>query len=73
MLHRPVDIATLTSQWFLLIHGELGLQIRNMRRFVLDRLNRWLTLVANVGVVAGIVFLGLEIQQTSDVIKAQIY
>ncbi len=44
-----------------------------MRRFVLDRLNRWLTLIANVGVVAGIVFLGLEIQQNSDAIKAQIY
>ena len=29
----------------------------------LDKLNKWLTLVANLGVVAGIVFLAIEIRQ----------
>jgi len=38
-----------------------------------DRLNRWLTLSANFGVIAGIVFLGFEIQQNSDAINAQAY
>jgi hypothetical protein len=31
----------------------------------LDRLNRWLTLGANIGVLAGIVFLVLEVQQNT--------
>ena len=39
----------------------------------MDRLNQWLTLVANIGVIAGFVFLGLEIQQNSDAINAQTY
>jgi len=30
-----------------------------------DRLNRWLTLVANLGVIAGIVFLGYELRQNT--------
>jgi len=30
-----------------------------------DRLNRWLTLVANLGVIAGIVFLAIEIRQNT--------
>ena len=36
-----------------------------------DKLNKWLTLVANVGVIAGIVFLAIEIRQNSDAIRAQ--
>ena len=32
----------------------------------LDSLNKWLMLAANIGVLAGIVFLGLEIRQNSD-------
>ena len=31
----------------------------------LDSMNRWLTLVANVGVLAGIIFLGYELQQNT--------
>ena len=31
-----------------------------------DKLNRWLILVANLAVVAGIVFLGLEIRQNNS-------
>lgn len=36
-----------------------------------DRLNRWLTLVANAAVVAGIVFLGLELRQNTEMMRAQ--
>ena len=39
----------------------------------MERLNHWLTLIANVGVVAGIVFLGLEIQQNSAISMSQVY
>ena len=36
----------------------------------LDQLNTWLALAANLGVVAGIVFLGLEIQQNTRTMQA---
>ena len=36
-----------------------------------DKLNKWLTLLANVGVIAGIIFLAIEIRQNSDAIRAQ--
>ena len=36
-----------------------------------DRLNRWLTLGANVGVLVGIIFLALEVRQTGDALKVQ--
>jgi hypothetical protein len=32
----------------------------------MDNLNKWLTLVANIGVVAGIVFLAMELQQNTE-------
>ncbi len=35
-----------------------------------EALNRWLTLGANVGVIAGIVFLGVEIQQSTAVTRS---
>jgi len=38
-----------------------------------DGLNKWLTLVANISVVAGIVFLALEVRQNSDALKANTY
>ena len=31
----------------------------------MDKLNKWLTLAANIGVIAGLIFLGLEIQQNT--------
>ncbi len=37
----------------------------------LDKVNRWLTLLANVGVLAGIVFLALEMRHNSNAINAQ--
>lgn len=37
----------------------------------LQKLNSWLTFAANIGVIAGIVFLAIEIRQNSDAIRAQ--
>ena len=37
----------------------------------LDNLNKWLTLIANVGVLSGIVFLAIEVQQNSNAISSQ--
>ena len=37
----------------------------------LENLNKWLTLIANFGVIAGIVFLGLEVQQNMVLIRAE--
>ena len=36
-----------------------------------DRLSRWLTLTANLGVILGIFFLAVEIQQNTDMMEAQ--
>ncbi len=36
-----------------------------------DKLNRWLTLIANLAVVGGIVFLGLEISQNNSMAELQ--
>jgi len=35
------------------------------------KLSNWLTLIANVGVIAGIVFLGIEINQNSKLLRAE--
>ena len=35
-----------------------------------DNLNKWLTLVANVGVIAGIAFLAMEIRQSNQIAVA---
>ena len=37
-----------------------------------DRLNRWLTLGANVAVLTGIFFLVVEISQNTEMMRAQI-
>ncbi len=39
----------------------------------MDSINKWLTLAANVGVMAGIVFLGVEIQQNSALNEVTLY
>ena len=47
-----------------------------MRRLVwrqeldLDKLNKWLTLVANIAILGGLVFLVLEIQQNTNAIRS---
>ena len=38
-----------------------------------DNLNKWLTLVANIGVVIGLVLLIYEIRQNSELVRAQIH
>jgi hypothetical protein len=35
----------------------------------MEKLNNWLTLIANVGVIAGILFLGLEINQNTVTLR----
>ena len=37
----------------------------------LNKLNQWLTLSANFGVIAGIIFLAVEIQQNNELLEAQ--
>lgn len=37
----------------------------------IDKLNRWLTLGANIGVIAGILFLAIELQQNNELMAAQ--
>ena len=36
-----------------------------------DRFNQWITLLANAGVIAGIVFLAIEVQQNNELLTAQ--
>ncbi len=38
-----------------------------------SRFNQWLQIAVSVGVIASIVFLGLELRQNADLMKAQIY
>ena len=38
----------------------------------MDKLNQWLTLIANVGVVVGIVFLAFEIRHNSNELATQL-
>ena len=35
------------------------------------KLNRWLTLAANIGVIAGIILLAVELQQNNELLAAQ--
>ena len=37
----------------------------------IDKLNRWLMLAANIGVIAGILFLAVELQQNNELMAAQ--
>ena len=37
-----------------------------------DKMNRWLTLGANVGVLIGLILLLFEIRQNSDLMRSQI-
>ena len=38
-----------------------------------DSINKWLTLVANIGVVIGLMLLLIELDQNSDLVRAQIH
>ena len=37
----------------------------------IEKLNQWLALIGNIGVIAGLVFLAIQIQQEADATKAQ--
>lgn len=39
----------------------------------MDKANQWLTLTANLGVIASIVFLGFEVRQNTNIAKASAY
>ena len=39
----------------------------------LSELNEWLTLIANIGVFAGLIFLAYEVQQNSDIARTAAY
>lgn len=39
----------------------------------MNKANQWLALVANLGVIASLVFLGLEIRQNTNIAKASAY
>ena len=37
----------------------------------IDRLNKWITLGANIGLILGLIFLIVELKQNSDMMRAQ--
>ena len=37
-----------------------------------DRINRWLTLTANIGVLIGIILILIELNQNADLMRAQL-
>lgn len=37
----------------------------------IEKINQWLSLLANIGVLAGIVFLAIELQQNTQMMQAQ--
>jgi len=37
-----------------------------------DRLNRWLALAANLGLLAGLIMVALQLNQTSELARAQL-
>ena len=37
----------------------------------IERTNQWLTLIANVGVLVGVIFLAVELRHSSNAISAQ--
>ncbi len=39
----------------------------------MGKMNSWLTLTANIGVLAGILFLAIELRQNSDIARADSY
>jgi hypothetical protein len=39
----------------------------------MDGLNKWLTLIANMGVLAGVIFLGIETNQNTRSFEASAY
>jgi hypothetical protein len=48
-----------------------GVPSRKEVRLSNSKLNDWMTLTANVAVVAGIIFLGIEVQQNNELLRTQ--
>ena len=46
--------------------GECEIELMNP-----DTLNKWLTLLANFGVIAGIIFLAFEVRQNEEMLRLQ--
>jgi hypothetical protein len=42
------------------------------RGSIVDKLNQWLALIGNIGVIAGVLFVGWEIQQNTEQMQAEI-
>jgi len=49
----------------------LSCQLDWRRDLDIDKFNKWLTLVANVAILGGLVFLALEIQQNTNAVRAE--
>ena len=47
---------------------EFGLDWR--RKLDLDKYNKWLTLIANIAILGGLIFLALEIQQNTAAVRS---
>ena len=63
MLRSPIDAAT---------HCGLSFGVSTESLLDTDRLNRWLTLGANFGVLCGLILLVVEINQNSELTRVQI-
>ena len=50
--------------------GELALAHQLSEGYIVDRVNQWLTLVAHLGVLTGIVFLAYEIQINTNAVRS---
>ena len=54
------------SKWFV-----MSPRLHKTAKIPMDKLNQWMTLAANVGVLIGIFFLAYEIRQNTDAVHAQ--
>ena len=53
--------------------GEVALRQQLGKRSVVEKFNRWFTLVGNLGVIAGIIFLAYEIQANTNAVRSATY
>ncbi len=53
--------------------GEVALRQQIGKGSVVEKINRWFTLVGNLGVIAGIIFLAYEIQANTNAVRSATY
>ena len=53
-------------------HPSAGWRGRSRTEMKLDQINSWLTLTANIGLIAGLLLVAVEIRQNSELMKVQI-